>query len=461
MKVPSSRHKYYLSGADWCIATLSQGTVETTGRRCVFQVAVFLDGVPDLDRIEAEFRAYCARFLVLTGTPARCWCLAPYWKQQKETNPAQPIFIGRHRLPEHAPHSDILKQVEVLTNLHAARPGWRVALDFVQLGGTGCALVFSFDHMLFDAVGAESFINLFFRQANGEACAEEFPSPRPTAGAQLDQWCQKFKSGQKVNRMMRRMVRGDTAWLRLPPDAKQRPFRFREVMFSAEESRQMQARAFQVAGYLMFTPYVLATAAAVFRPFFSRQAAPDAHFDVSVSTDKTRLSARIAHFFFNNLSFLHFRFPVAVAADRDALAGVVREQLIDQVKEGIPAAIEDANLLMRIFPTRVYWKFLMVFYCNRLSSFGFTCLGESAVKTPAVLGCRVRDQIHFPVIPTPPGIGLILNRSGGVYHAVLSYIEGILPEDEVDGLLTTFRERLLEGGAPTDSPETKPAPRSS
>ena len=65
------------------------------------------------------------------------------------------------------------------------------------------------------------------------------------------------------------------------------------------------------------------------------------------------------------------------------------------------------------------------------------------MTTPAVMGCRVRDQIHFPVMPTPPGIGIILSQSGGVYHAVLSYIEGILSEEEVDGLMEAFRARLV------------------
>jgi hypothetical protein len=444
MKVPSSPKKRYLSGADWCIAALSQGTAETTGRRVVFQVAVFLEGAPDLDRLEAEFRAYCARFPVLWGKSARCWCLAPYWRFPSQAPAERPLHIGRSALPESAAQADVLRQVEALTNLHAARPGWVTALDCVQVGAARCVLIFSFDHSLFDAVGAETFINLFFRQANREAGEAEFPAARPTAGAQLDQWCKKFRSGQKVNRMMRRLAEGATTWLAVPRDARQRPFRFRVATFSAEESRRIQERAFQVAGYLMFTPYVLATAAAVFHPFFSRRTEADAHFVVSVSTDKPKSAVRTPHIFFNDLSFLYFRFPVAEATDRDALAGVVREQLMSQAREGVPAAIEDANLLMRIFPERAYWKFLMLFYRNRLSSFGFTCLGESAIKAPAVLGCRVFDQIHFPVIPTPPGIGLILSRSGGGYHAVLSYIEGILPEDEVDGLLDTFRARLLE-----------------
>ena len=444
MKVPSSPDKRYLSGADWCVAALSQGTVETTGRRCIFQIAVFLEGVPDSDRLASEYKAFCVRFPVLWGTPARCWCLAPYWKYPEAAEAERSIHFGRSVLPENATQADVVRHIETLTNGYAARAGWRTALDFVQVGEAASVLVFSFDHNLFDAVGAETFINLFFRQANGEARDAEFPPARQTAPAQLDRWCQKFRSGQKVNRMMRRLAEGSTAWLALPQDARQRPFRFRVVTFSAEEARRIQERAFAVAGYLMFTPYVLATAAAAFHPFFSGRVAQDGHFVVSVSTDKPKSGVRMPHYFFNDLSFLYFRFSVEAAADRNALAGTVREQLMSQAKEGVPAAIEDANLLMRILPVRAYWAFLMRVYRNRLASFGFTCLGESALRTPAVLGCRVRDQIHFPVIPAPPGIGLILSQSRGVYHAVLSYIEGILSEEEVDALMASFRMRLLD-----------------
>ncbi len=447
MKVPSSPNKRYLSGADWCVAALSQGTVETTGRRCVFQVAIFLEGVPDVDRLAAAFKAFCARFPVLWGALARCWCLAPYWRYAVTANPENPLHIGRSALPGDATLPDIVRQIETLINAHAKRRGWETALDFVQVGTEACVLVFSFDHCLFDAVGAERFINLFFRQANGEACEADFPPPRQTASAQLDQWGQRFKSGQKINRMMRRLAEGGTSWLAMPRDALQRPFRFKVEAFSAEESLLLRKRAFEVAGYLMFTPYVLATAASVFRPLFSKGAAPNASFVVSVSAAKPKAADRTPHFFFNDLSFLLFQFPVAAAADRDALSVIVREQLVSQAKEGMPSAIEDANLLMRILPTRMYWRFLIRFYRNRLSSFGFTCLGESAVKTPSVTGCRVRTQIHFPVTPAPPGIGLILNQSGGSYHAVLSYIEGILSEEEAAALMKSFRARLLDEAA--------------
>jgi hypothetical protein len=444
MKVPSSPDKRYLSGADWCVAALSEGTILTTGRRCLFQVAVFLEGAPDGERLAAAFRDFCSRFPVLWGRAARCWCLAPYWKQPAAAYPGRPVHVGRSELPAGVGQPEVLRHIERLVNGHAARAGWTTALDIVQVGADAGILVFSFDHCLFDAVGGETFIELFFRQINGEAGEAEFPPRRQTAAAQLDHWRQKFASGRKVNRMMRRLAAGETAWLPLPRDAQQRPFRFRVATFDVQESRRIQARAFQVAGYLMFTPYVLATAAAVLRPYFSRCSASATHFVVSVSTDKPKTAVRASHLFFNDLSFLYFQFPVAAAVDRNALAGVVRDQLIFQAKEGVPAAVEEANLLMRILSARMLWRFFMRLYRSRLSSFGFTCLGESALRTRAVLGCRVRDQIHFPVIPAPPGFGLILSQSEGVYHVVLSYLEGILPEAEVDAILQDFRARLLE-----------------
>ena len=444
MKVPSSPGRRYLGGADWCVAALSAGTALTTGRRCMFLIAVHLDGAPDGARIGQAFQGFCARFPVLHGGPARCWCLAPYWRQPAASDPARPAPVGRMEQTQHADTADLLRHVERLINTRAARAGWMAALDIVQAGREQCLLLFSFDHVLFDADGAEAFIDLFIRHINGEAQEADFPPARLTEDARLDQWLDKLRSGQKVNRMMRRLAAGDTACLPLPDDAHRRPFRFRLMTFAPEESRRIEQKAFRVAGYLMLAPYLLATASEVFLPLFDGRGASD--FVVSVSTDKPGTSRRIPHLFFNRLSFLYFQFPLGLANDRDALAAEVRNQLVAQVREGLPEAIEDANLLMRILPARLLWRFLLKVYRNRLSSFGFTCLGESAMRSTHLLGCPIRSRMHFPVIPAPPGLGLIFCRHHGVYHAVLSYIEGLVGESAIDALMARLRASLLAGG---------------
>ena len=444
MKLPSSAHKRYLGGADWCLATLNHGTRETTGRRATFHVAVLLAGAPDADRMESGFRTFCERFPVLWGALARCWCLAPYWKYPPSPDPTA-ISVTRSSLPAGAPQEEVVRWMEARANAGEPLRGCAVSFHILRIGEAEGALGFSFDHHLFDAGGAERFSDLFFRFLNGEARAGDFPEGRPTAPARLDGWIRRFLNAHRVRQWMRRLGDPSAAALPLPGDASRRPFRFRVASFGEEDSRRVKDRAFEVAGYLMFMPYVLATAAAAFGPFFRKRSAPDAQFVVSVSTDKPKgMAVHAPHFFFNDLSFLYFNFPPAAGDDRNALAGALREQLIAQVKDELPAAVEDANLLMRILPVATFWKFLMHLYRNQLASFAFTCLGTPALKTAAVLGCPVRGHLHLPIIPTPPGIGLILSRSGGAYHAVLSYIEGILPEDEIDALMESFRAKLLD-----------------
>lgn len=448
MKIPSSPHKRYLGGADWCVAALERGTIETTGRPTVFHVAVFFDGVPDAARMETGFRSFCRRFPLLWGRPARCWCLAPYWKIPAAALDPE-ITVGHSALPAASALDDVVRQIESLANERNRLRSCAVALQIVKGGEARSVLVFSFDHHLFDAAGAERFIDLFFRFLDGRTTEGDFPDPNPAEPAQLDQWLKRFASGRKLNRAMRHLSPGASAGLDLPADAVRRPFRFRVISLGETESRRVEARAFSTAGYLMFMPYVLATAASVFRPLFVGRAAPGSNFVVTVSTSRLRprASVRAPHFFFNDLSFLYFGFPLAAAADRDALARTVRDQMIAQVKDEMPAAIEDSNLLMRILPARLFWKFMVLFFRNRLSSFALTCLGDPLIKATSALGCPVRSHIHFPVIPAPPGLGLVLSRSGKVYHAVLSYLEGILPEEDVEALLDSFRRLLLDDAA--------------
>ena len=445
MKVPSSSRKRYLGGADWCVAALRQGTIETTGRPTTFHVATFIAGRLDPARIEERFQDYCARFPLLWGRPARCWCLAPYWKSSADATGRKAAF--RHLADFGlATPATVVRRIEELASDPDRLRGCAVALELLQGAAADGALVFSFDHQLFDAAGAERFIDLFCRFADGQAAASEFPDPHAPEPAQLDRWSQRFASGQKLNRALRELLPGATANLEMPADARRRPFRFRVLSLTGEETRRAQEQAFATAGYLMFTPYVLATAAATLRPRFAGRVAAAADFVVTVSTSRLRPPGeRAPHVFFNDLSFLYFGLPVAQAGERDAMARILRDQMIAQVKAGMPAAIEDSNLLMRILPPRAFWKFMFTFFRNRLSSFALTCLGDPLLKTTSVLGCAIRTHVHYPVMPAPPGLGLILNRSGDVYHVVLSYLEGVLPEDEVATLLDEFRQRLLNG----------------
>jgi len=446
MRIPSSLKKRYLNGADWCLRALAVGTKMKTSRRLVFGVSVFLEGSPDANHLKRSYILFCQQFPVLRGRDARCWCLAPYWKYSGTKVPRVPeeIRVGGGVLQEHETASDFNTYIEQTINTYAMIDGWRVALDVVQTtDASKSMLVFMFDHCLFDAKGADAFIQLFLQHFNGLEMRIPETEKLPRADAQLDDWGSRFKSGRDANRCIRKLMNAETANLPLPQDLTKRPIRIREICFTPEEAKRIQARAFEVAGYLMFAPYALATAVSAFYPVFDRVLKGNFDFVVSTSTDKQRAAARKHHVFFNDLSFLFFQFPMSAAADRNALAGLLRDQLVQQARDGLPAVLEEANLLMRIFPAKMLWQFLMKFYRNRMSSFAFTSLGEPQMNVSEVAGCRVLDYIHFPMIPTPPGLGLILCQHAGKLHAVLSCFEGVISDADMDAVLARFREQAL------------------
>lgn len=446
MRIPSSPHKRYLNGADWCLRALALGTRKQTGRRLVFGVSVALDGSPDAEEMKRQFILFCQQFPVVRGRDARCWCLAPYWRYAASRRPRVPeeIRVGGGVLPEGEGASAFLAAVEQAINTYSLLAGWRVAMEFFQTQeGSKSLALFLFDHVLFDAKGADSFIQLFLQQVNGRAAALSDAEVSPRADAQLEGWVKRFKSGQQANRCLLRLMNQQTAYLPLPETLGARPIRIHERCFTPEEAKRIQERAFAVAGYLMFAPYALATAASAFYPVFNRPGMEGFDYVISTSTDKQRAATRRRHVFFNDLSFLFFQFPLREAVQRDGLAALLREQLVQQARDGLPASLEEGNLLMRIFPLQMLWAFLMKFYRNRMSSFAFTSLGDPQMTVSEVAGCPVTDYIHFPVIPTPPGLGLILCQHAGKLHAVLSYFEGVLSEEEAQGVLARFREQML------------------
>jgi hypothetical protein len=446
MRIPSSPHKQYLNGADWCLRALEIGTRIKTGHRLVFAVSVYLEGVPDEQELKRRFVLFCRQFPVLRGRDARCWCLAPYWKYSSSRPPRVPeeIRIGGGVLPDGGTQAEFLDLVGQVVNRYSLTPGWRVGIEFLRtLEGTRSMLLFLFDHGLFDAKGADAFIQLFLQQVNGQQASLSDTELRPRADAQLEGWIRRFKSGQKANRCLLKLMNAQTAYLPLPEGLMTRSIRFQELCFTPEEAKRVQERAFAVAGYLMFAPYALATAASAFYPVFNRPGMESFDYVISTSTDKQRSATRKRHVFFNNLSFLFFQFPLREAARRDSLAERLRDQLVQQARDGLPAAIEEANLLMRILPAKWLWAILMKFYRNRMSSFAFTSLGEPPMTLSEVAGCRVTDCIHFPVIPAPPGLGLILCQHEGKLHAVLSYFDGVISDEEAKGILARFRTQLL------------------
>jgi len=55
------------------------------------------------------------------------------------------------------------------------------------------------------------------------------------------------------------------------------------------------------------------------------------------------------------------------------------------------------------------------------------------------MGAAVVNLLHMPLVPLPPGLGLVVNRFGQRMNATLSYVDGLLSSEEVGAVEAIVR----------------------
>jgi hypothetical protein len=445
--LPCSRRRRYLSGMDWIVATLGEMTRRAAGRRNAFQVVLELDRPIDARAFRAAFHSFTSGLPFLWGRPSRDWSLAPYWRNDRA--PAgRTLRVEEAALPAGVPPCEVEAWLEGRVNLPEEAGAGAVCAHVLAVGSDRGVVAFDFDHRLFDARGAEMFIDLLQRHMAGEDCRDAMARVPLVVSAGLDNWRRRFLSGQIVNRFMIAMARDPHRVLPRRRDGMPGRMRFHAIHLDEAESAVIEKAAFAAGGYLMMTPHLLAAFTRAVHAAFDARGSRSPVYVASVSTDRRPPNGGASTLFFNHLSFLFFRVPADLATRGTDLVDVLKRQMYDQVRDGLPAALADACMLMRIVPVRWLGRLILAMMRGEFSSFGFTCLGDSGVGARRFAGARVTNLLHMPIMPVPPGLGLIVNRFGPRLNVVLTYIDGMLEDGDVSGIERTFRAAAAAGAEP-------------
>ena len=65
-------------------------------------------------------------------------------------------------------------------------------------------------------------------------------------------------------------------------------------------------------------------------------------------------------------------------------------------------------------------------------SFSFSFLKDSVYEHDNFMNTKIVNMYHIPNIPIQPGIGLFITSFGGKINAVLSFIDSILSDNEIE-----------------------------
>lgn len=416
-----SRRKRYLTGSDWVISTLDQVMKQATCAGNQAQIVLLLAAPIDAGRLQEALDHLLERFPVLSGTVARDWRLAPYWKIQSRPRQVIPLQVA----PLTA--GGLLPACEQSVNRPFLKESEHLAFQLLT-DDTKSILIMTFDHRLLDARGAEALLALLEQSLDGVPLPAE---PVFASSAELTRWQEKFLAGRNVNRRIIALAKAAPQGLPLPP-GRDRAYRYRLIACNAQESAALTERAYRKAGYLMESPFLLAVVTKAMHALCAARGLAGCDYLVPVTVDCRPGRDPLQELFFNHMSYLFYQLPAELGDDLAGLITAIKNQMYDQIKSGFPGDLAKASLLMRIAPLPLLGRMLYLPLEGKMATFAFAHLGRSGFTASEFMGSRVENLFHMPRVPLPPGIGFFSNSCHGRLNLVMAYLDGLISDAEAD-----------------------------
>lgn len=397
------------------------------------QVVLVLDSVIDGAVLKSRLKQFMGQFPIVQGSIARDFNLAPYWKIPKKAEIN--LNFNFHNVSD---EKDLLTLLDKCVNKPFKTNSEHLAFYLVNIGNQKSCLAMTFDHRLFDARGAESFLKLFQQYLNDNF--EVFNDILLTAPAFLSEWIKKFYAGRNVNRKIVALSKTPPDFLPVP-SVKNNFFKFKLISFNQPETRAIYDNAYREAGYLMEMTFLLSVVMHTVHKFFRRKGLLSNSYLIPVSIDMRTAEDIRQELFFNYVSYIFIQIHMNDKTTQKELIDSIKTQMYEQVKSGIPHDIMEASLLTRIAPLSLLKMIIDIPLNGKIASFCFSHVSKNPLS-PVIMERKIENIFHMPRVPVPPGLGVFSNYFNGRLNLVISYLDGLVTDDEMILIEKGIREGL-------------------
>lgn len=439
--IPYNRKRRYLTGIDWVVGALHHVNKKATGNGATSQAVLEVNGRLDDQQLRAALDQIIRRFPLIHGQFARDWFnLAPYWKTPRSARNT-PITLKVVDLPDDAVEAaDQLLLEHVNSPMESDNQHLRFLL--LRLGNQRSKLGLMFDHRLFDAFGAEAFFRLLDETCRGNL-DQVAPKINTTEPAHLDNWKRRFAAGKALNRLMVDLQKQEVRALTMPPAGYRRIHLVHDQM-TVEQTAAINKKAFEEIGVPILLPSAAARAVAAVQEAVANSPLNGSQYLLFTSANLRAAGDEWASMFFNHFSFVYLSAPTHEKQTIREVALVLRDQFFQHVKDKIPAAMQDAAALGRIFPRPLVGRVINSMFSGRMCSFYFACLKECGYPSESFMGLPVTNLYHTPLAFAPPGMNLCMTFYARRFNLVLSYVEGAMEDSVAKEILRRFKASLVE-----------------
>ncbi len=430
-----SKRKRYLSGSDWVINTLDHMMKAGTSSGNICQVVLMLTTPLSEQAARNRLNRFVKQFPVLQGRVARDFKLTPYWKIPAAME--RDVHLNVTHL--HGNISPEFFMSKLVHNANRPFPDGHGYIDFhLFTSGGRSAVAMRFDHRLFDARGAESFLNLFQSGLDEGSVSGDITF---SSSMELTEWRSKFLAGKNVNRAIIALSKSIPRSLPAQPTP-DKGYSYRLMTFSPQETSAIYERAYRDAGYLMESPFILAVITQAMHDLCDSRPDAGSCYLIPVTMDLRPGKEPLQEVFFNHVSYLFYQIPVEQVGDLKELVTLFKQQMYDQVKSGFPRDLATASLLTRIVPLGLFGKLISLPMDGKLATFAFSHLGKSSYQSHEFMDSPIENIFHMPRVPVPPGLGFFSSLYNGRLNLVISYLDGMMTDEELEGLEVGIRRKF-------------------
>jgi hypothetical protein len=440
--LPYSRTRRYLTGTDWVMGVLHREACRRRpggrGAGAISQVVLALRGALSEEALRSAVEAVGRRLPLIQGRVARDWLnLAPFWKAPGAFRPERVRVVD---LPAEA-EARVRQLLCDHVNTPLGSETEHVSFLLMRQGASCSQVAMVFDHRLLDAWGAEKFLQLLDETWRGRL-EEVAPRIRQTEPAHLDHWGRRFKAGRMLGKVLGELKREDACGLAEPGDGASRRVAFVHDSLSAEASRRFADVAEGEIGAPILLPAAAARAVLALQRAIPEMPLPGNRYLLFTTLSTRAPGNEWESLFFNPFTFMPFSVEKLWPGSAAELGVVLRDQLFEMMRCGLPDAMQDATALGRICPPGLLGRIMRSAGAGRVCTMYFACLRETGFTSGTFLGLPVENLIHTPLAFSPPGINLCMTGFRGGFNLVLSYVEGSLTREAAQAILREFKATL-------------------
>jgi len=441
--VPSSKNKRYLSGFDWVMGVIDHILKRSTCSGNASQIVFELDSPVESADVENSLNRFLKFFPVVQGRISRDLNLAPYWRFPGMTH-GNGLNLDVCHLDSSTAQTSEMSLMREWVNRPFRDEQDHLSFHLMYTKGPKTYFGMTFDHRLFDARGAESFMHLFQENLHDNGTIHFHRDIRMTASADLSEWKDKFEAGRHLNRKIIALSKTSLKYIPVTLNhcETKKSFQFMLISFNEHDTERIFARAFEEAGYLMAMPYFLAVAAQTLHELFERKALPADSYIVPVSVDKRSSGDIRQELFFNYASMFLFQIHAHAVQDRRTLIRDIKKQMYEQIQSCFPENLLKAAALLRIAPVSFLRKIFLLPFEGKFASFCFSHIGRCSYLSPEFMGAKINNLFHMPRVPVPPGIGIFFNSYNGMLNVVISWLDGLVGDDDIGTVECNLRKML-------------------